>query len=233
MLAILLECPMRCSRCQAANPEWARFCEECGATLARVCPHCRAEVLSGKSFCWSCGGRLADLAADRAPPPVAYTPEHLATRILTSKGALEGERKKITVLFADTKASMELLVDRDPEDARKLLDRVLEQMMDAVHHYEGTVTQVAGDGIMALFGAPLAHEDHAVRACYAALRMQDAVKQHAEAVRRTEGVLVQIRGGLNSGEVVVRSIGRDLHMDYRRPTWPVGWSRWRRPARSS
>ena len=205
---------MRCSRCQAANPEWARFCEECGATLARVCPHCRAEVLSGKSFCWSCGGRLADLAADRAPPPVAYTPEHLATRILTSKGALEGERKKITVLFADTKASMELLVDRDPEDARKLLDRVLEQMMDAVHHYEGTVTQVAGDGIMALFGAPLAHEDHAVRACYAALDMQAAIRRYAETVRRTHGVEVQIRVGLSSGEVIVGTIRSDLRMDY-------------------
>jgi len=127
---------------------------------------------------------------------------------------------------------MELLADRDPEEARKLLDPVLERMMEAVHRYEGTVNQVMGDGIMALFGAPVAHEDHAVRACYAALRMQDAVKQYAEAVRRTEGVLVQIRGGLNSGEVVVRSIGRDLHMDYRRPTWPVGWSGWPRPAPS-
>ena len=205
---------MRCSRCQAANPEWARFCEECGATLARVCPHCRAEVLSGKSFCWSCGGRLTDPATDQTPPPVAYTPEHLATRILTSKAALEGERKKITVLFADTKASMELLADRDPEDARKLLDRVLEHMMDAVHRYEGTVNQVAGDGIMALFGAPLAHEDHAVRACYAALDMQAAIRRYAEKVRRTHGVEVQIRVGLSSGEVVVGTIRSDLRMDY-------------------
>src|SRR5262249_5765788 len=131
-----------------------------------------------------------------------------------SRGALEGERKQVTVLFADLKGSMELLADRDPEDARRILDPVLERMMDAVHRYEGTVNQVMGDGIMALFGAPLAHEDHAVRACYAALRMQEAVKEYADEVRRTEGVLIQIRVGLNSGEVVVRSIGSDLRMDY-------------------
>jgi len=127
---------------------------------------------------------------------------------------LEGERKQVTVLFADLKGSMELLADRDPEEARKILDPVLAHMMEAVHRYEGTVNQVMGDGIMALFGAPLAHEDHAVRACYAALRMHETVRRHAEGVRRSEGLLVQIRVGLNSGEVVVRSIGSDLHMDY-------------------
>ena len=116
--------------------------------------------------------------------PECYTPKHLAEKILTSRSALEGERKQVTVLFADLKGSMELLADRDPEEARTLLDPVLEHMMEAVHRYEGTVNQVMGDGIMALFGAPLAHEDHAVRACYAALRMQEAVKQHAEDVRR-------------------------------------------------
>ena len=118
------------------------------------------------------------------------------------------------MLFADLKGSMELLADRDPEEARKLLDPVLERMMEAVHRYEGTVNQVMGDGIMALFGAPVAHEDHAVRACYAALRMRDSVKEYADGVRRTQGILVQIRVGVNSGEVVVRSIGSDLHMDY-------------------
>ena len=148
------------------------------------------------------------------PAPETYTPKHLAEKILTSKAALEGERKQVTVLFADLKGSMELLADRDPEEARQLLDPVLERMMEAVHRYEGTVNQVMGDGIMALFGAPLAHEDHAVRACYAALRMQDAVKRYAEEARRAHGVNVQIRVGLNSGEVVVRAIGSDLHMDY-------------------
>jgi class 3 adenylate cyclase len=120
----------------------------------------------------------------------------------------------VTVLFADLKGSMELLADRDPEEARKILDPVLERMMEAVHRYEGTVNQVMGDGIMALFGAPLAHEDHAVRACYAALRMQELVQRHAEEARRAHGVNVLIRVGLNSGEVVVRAIGSDLHMDY-------------------
>jgi class 3 adenylate cyclase/tetratricopeptide (TPR) repeat protein len=146
--------------------------------------------------------------------PLAYTPPYLAEKILTSRSALEGERKQVTVLFADLKGSMELLAERDPEEARQLLDPVLDRMMAAVHQYEGTVNQVMGDGIMALFGAPLAHEDHAVRACYAALAMQAAVKQYAAEVQRSHGVPVQMRVGLNAGEVVVRAIGSDLHMDY-------------------
>src|SRR4029077_3679227 len=146
--------------------------------------------------------------------PQEYTPKHLAERILTSKAALEGERKQVTVLFADLKGSMELLADRDPEEARALLDPVLDLMMEAVHRYEGTVNQVMGDGIMALFGAPLAHEDHAVRACYAALRLQAAAKRYAERVQRTAGVPIQGRVGVDFGEVVVRSIGSDLRMDY-------------------
>jgi len=127
---------------------------------------------------------------------------------------MEGERKQISVLFADLKGSMALLSERDPEEARALLDPVLERLMEAVHRYEGTVNQVMGDGIMALFGAPLAHEDHAVRACYAALRMQETVKQYAEQMHRTAGVPLYIRVGINSGEVVVRSIQSDLHVDY-------------------
>jgi class 3 adenylate cyclase/tetratricopeptide (TPR) repeat protein len=153
-------------------------------------------------------------AASRYGSPDSYTPKHLVEKILTSRSALEGERKQVTVLFADLKGSMELLADRDPEEARKLLDPVLERMMEAVHRYEGTVNQVMGDGIMALFGAPLAHEDHAVRACYAALRMQESVKKYADEVRRSHAAVVKIRVGLNSGEVVVRAIGSDLHMDY-------------------
>jgi class 3 adenylate cyclase/tetratricopeptide (TPR) repeat protein len=149
---------------------------------------------------------------DRAP--LAYTPSYLAEKILTSRTALEGERKQVTVLFADLKGSMELLADRDPEEARQLLDPVLERMMAAVHRYEGTVNQVMGDGIMALFGAPIAHEDHAVRACYAALAMQAAIRSYADQVRQIHRVEIQIRVGLNSGEVVVRAIGNDLHMDY-------------------
>ena len=208
---------MNCPRCGTVNNPGRRFCAECGTSLASVCGSCGFSNEPGTKFCGGCGTALIQPAAPVGPgslPPQAYTPKHLAEKILTSRSALEGERKQVTVLFADLKGSMELLADRDPEDARKLLDPVLEIMMEAVHRYEGTVNQVMGDGIMALFGAPLAHEDHAVRACYAALRMQESVKRYAEGVRRTEGIPIQIRVGLNSGEVVVRSIGSDLHMDY-------------------
>ena len=173
----------------------------------------------GNVLVWT-GNTVSVADPDAAPvlvqahAPLTYTPPYLAEKILTSRSALEGERKQVTVLFADLKGSMELLADRDPEEARQLLDPVLERMMEAVHRYEGTVNQVMGDGIMALFGAPLAHEDHAVRACYAALRMQDAVRRYSEELRRAQGVEVQIRVGLNSGDVVVRSIGSDLRMDY-------------------
>src|SRR3989454_3591246 len=191
---------MKCRRCQAENREGARFCRECGATFAHVCSSCGANVEAGSKFCDGCGAPLASPAATGPGParfaaPESYTPKHLAERSLTSKSALEGERKQVTVLFADLKGSMELLADRDPEEARKILDPVLERMMEAVHRYEGTVNQVMGDGVMALFGAPLAHEDHAVRACYAALAMQESVKRYAEGVRRVEGVLPQVRVG--------------------------------------
>src|SRR5262249_28233687 len=146
--------------------------------------------------------------------PVTYTPPYLAEKILTARRALEGERKQVTVLFADLKGSTELIADLDPEAAQKLLDPALQHMMAAVHRFEGTVNQVLGDGIMALFGAPVAHEDHAVRACYAALAMQTAMRRYAEEVRRSHGLEMQARVGLNSGEVVVRAIGNDLHMDY-------------------
>ena len=209
---------MRCRRCQHENPTDAVFCQECGGRLEASCPGCGATNQLGAKFCKKCGQRLGGAqAAEAVPgplfgPPESYTPKHLAEKILTSKSALEGERKLVTVLFADVKSSMELMADRDPEEARKLLDPVLERMMEAVHRYEGTVNQVMGDGIMALFGAPLAHEDHAVRACYAALRMQDAVRRHSEELRRAQRV--EVRVGLNSGDVVVRSIGSDLRMDY-------------------
>ena len=204
---------MKCSRCQHENLPSMKFCGECGARLAAVCSACGASNAPTQKFCGECGAALMSGSPTFASPET-YTPKHLAEKILTSKSALEGERKHVTVLFADLKGSMELLADRDPEEARKLLDPVLERMMEAVHRYEGTVNQVMGDGIMALFGAPVAHEDHAVRACYAALRMQEAVKRYAEEVRREHGVTIRIRAGLNSGEVVVRAIGSDLHMDY-------------------
>jgi class 3 adenylate cyclase len=209
---------MRCPGCQHDNREGRRFCAECGASLALACASCGFSNEPDEKFCGGCGAQLGAPAgtgtASQFSSPESYTPKHLAEKILISKAALEGERKQVTVLFADLKGSMELLADRDPEEARKLVDPIVERMMEAVHHYEGTVNQVMGDGIMALFGAPLAHEDHAVRACYAALRMQRRVNLHADEIQRAGGTPVQIRVGLNSGEVVVRAIGNDLHMDY-------------------
>src|SRR4051794_30730067 len=209
---------MICPACRRENPTDARFCTGCGKGLELLCGACHTTNTADSRFCKGCGKPLAGVSAPSAEPslpaPGAYTPQHLAERILTSRAALEGERKQVTVLFADLKGSMELLADRDPEEARRILDPVLERMMEAVHRYEGTVNQVMGDGIMALFGAPLAHEDHAVRACYAALRMQEAVQAYADEVRRQEGLVIQTRVGLNSGEVVVRAIGSDLRMDY-------------------
>ena len=207
---------MKCPRCQYENPPGSNFCLACGTRLGATCGACGNDLPVGSRFCNKCGTPVSGESAGQArfASPESYTPKHLAEKILTSRAALEGERKQVTVLFADIKGSMELLADRDPEEARKILDPVLELMMEAVHRYEGTVNQVMGDGIMALFGAPIAHEDHAIRACYAALRMQEAVKRYAKGVRQAEGGLVQIRVGLNSGEVVVRSIGSDLHMDY-------------------
>ena len=172
---------MKCSKCQHENSAKAKFCEECAAPLRRTCDNCGSQVTSTPKFCPQCGHPLSPVRDDpRFASPKSYTPQHLADKILTSRAALEGERKQVTVLFADIKGSMELLADRDPEDAQKLLDPVLERMIEAVHRYEGTVNRVMGDGIMALFGAPIAHEDHAVRACYAALRMQASVARYAD-----------------------------------------------------
>jgi class 3 adenylate cyclase len=180
-----------CPRCQRETPPDAHFCPHCGTRLARA------------AFP---GGKISvhPLSLASPAPSVAHR---------TGVGR-DGERKQVTILFADLKSSMELLADRDPEEAQKLLDPLLEYMMEAVHGYEGTVNQVMGDGIMALFGAPLAREDHAVRACYAALRMQKAVTRYGDDVQRTHGVPLQVRIGLNSGEAVVRAIGSDLHTNY-------------------
>jgi len=183
---------VKCPKCQENNKDTAKFCNDCGRKLPNA----------------------EEIHASNQYKPQDYTPSCLTKKILLSRSALEGERKQVTVLFADMKDSMEMLAGRDPEEARKILDPVLELMMEAVHHYEGTVNQVMGDGIMALFGAPLTHEDHAVRACYAALRMQEAIVGFAEELHRSRGMDIKIRVGLHSGEVIVRSIGNDLHMDY-------------------
>jgi class 3 adenylate cyclase/tetratricopeptide (TPR) repeat protein len=206
---------MKCVKCDYENSPEAKFCEQCAAPLGQACGNCGSRVSSTAKFCPQCGHAVKTVAADpRFASPKQYTPQRLADKILTSRAALAGGRKQVTVLFADVKGSMELLADLDPEDAQKLLDGVLERMIDAVHRYEGTVHKVMGDGLMALFGAPIAHEDHAVRACYAALRMQETVARYGEDIRRSHGLPVMIRVGINSGEIVIRAIGNDLQMDY-------------------
>ena len=207
---------MQCPQCQQDNPPQAKFCLECGTRLVLTCAQCGTELPAGAKFCLECGQPVGTrpVMPSRFATPETYTPKHLAEKILTARSDLAGERKQVTVLFADIKGSLELIADRDPEEARHILDPVLEHLMAAVHRYEGTVNQVMGDGIMALFGAPVAHEDHAARACYAALAMQAALRRYGEEVRRTHGLAVQSRVGLNSGDVVVRAISNDLHMDY-------------------
>jgi len=231
---------MKCPGCQHESPAAAVFCQECGKRLELACPGCGTANRLGTKFCKKCGQSVAMMPPAAAGvtfrSPESYTPKHLAEKIVTSKSALEGERKQVTVLFADLKGSMELLADRDPEEARKILDPILERMMEAVHRYEGTVNQVMGDGIMALFGAPLAHEDHAVRACYAALRMQESVKKYAEEVRRSHAAVVKIRVGLNSGKsscAPSTAISTwTTQPSARRRIWRRGWSSSPIPARS-
>ena len=214
---------MPCPQCQHENPDGSRFCNACGGKLELACSVCAHVNPGGSRFCNACGHHVLTPTSPGVQPerqripepePLSYTPQHLADKILKSRRALEGERKQVTVLFADIKGSTELIRDLDPEDAQKLLDPAIHIMMDAVHRFEGTVNQVLGDGIMSLFGAPISHEDHAARACYTALAMQSTIQAYADDVRRAEGIPLQVRVGLNSGEVVVRTIGNDLHMDY-------------------
>ena len=220
---------MRCLQCDTDNPDGAKFCIECGAALQNRCPNCGCENVARAKFCMECGTALTKSPNPQppAPGPHTYTPPHLAERIraeqaaLEARGAVDGERKTITALFADIKGSMELIEDLDPEDARSIIDPALQLMMAAVHRYEGYVAQSMGDGIFALFGAPLAHEDHAQRALFAALRMQEEGRAYAERLRHDKGINLQMRVGVNTGEVVVRSIRKnDLHTDY----VPVGHS---------
>src|SRR5262245_4233608 len=242
---------MHCSSCGFANPEGMEFCTECGTRLQNTCPRCEFVNALQAKFCGKCGTSLtAKQKAKRQKSekakkqssgqrlasgvekssesrPIAYTPRHLTERILAeraameARGATDGERKTITALFADIKDSTALIEGFDPETARGLIDPALQLMMDAVHRYEGFVVQPTGDGIFALFGAPLAHEDHPQRALYAALRMQEESKRYAEQLQRDQGLNLQIRVGVNTGEVVLRSIRKDdLHTDYT----PIGHS---------
>ena len=216
---------MNCPKCHAENLADSLFCEECSAPLEAACPSCGAGNRPTAKFCRKCRAEMVEAAPSTSsansepqlPSPISYTPKHLAEKILQSKAALEGERKQVTVLFADVKGSMELAEQLDPEQWHGILDRFFAILTDGVHRFEGTVNQYTGDGIMALFGAPIAHEDHAQRACYAALHLRDAVREYADEVRVQHGVPFGVRIGLNSGDVVVGKIGDDLRMDGTRP----------------
>jgi class 3 adenylate cyclase/tetratricopeptide (TPR) repeat protein len=213
----------RCASCGHGNRPERRFCTECGARLGRACGACGAAAEAGEKFCGACGAPLGAEPPPRdAPSPRTYTPRHLAEKILGSRAALEGERKQVTVLFADVKGSMELAGRVDPEEWHHILDRFFHVLTDGVHRFEGTVNQYTGDGIMALFGAPVAHEDHAQRACYAALALRDALRPYARELKRERGFDFAVRMGINSGEVVVGRIGDDLRMDYTAQGHTVG-----------
>src|SRR5262249_35741632 len=214
---------MRCPACGFENASGIKFCGECGASLKLRCASCGFENAPAIKFCGECGKPLAE-ASKAGPPrdPRSYTPKHLAAKILTSLPALEGERKQVTVLFADVKGSMDLAEQVDAEEWHKIMNRFFAILSDGVHRFEGTINQYTGDGIMALFGAPIAHEDHARRACYAALQLRDELRRFAQELRRERGLDVATRIGVNSGDVVVGKIGDDLRMDYTAQGHTVG-----------
>src|SRR5215467_16056790 len=234
---------MRCPSCQAENAAKQKFCGECGARLPAACPACGHPNSPTQKFCGECGAKLGapaepvaaapsstlapaaeeeiaasstsgPSAAFRDAAPVTYTPKHLAEKILTSKSAMEGERKSVTVMFADVSGFTAMSERLDPEEVHAIMDRAFEAILGAVHHYEGTINQFLGDGVMALFGAPLAHEDAVHGALSAALAIQERLVPLQEDVRRTYGMEFRMRMGINTGVVVVGAIGRDLRMDY-------------------
>ena len=206
---------MKCVRCQSENRIGAKFCEQCGIAIPRACSNCGSELSATAKFCADCGQRAARTESVPDPrAPQSYTPKHLAEKILNNRSALEGERKQVTVLFVDIVGSTSQSENLDPEEAHALMGRAIEVMVEEVHRYEGTVNQFLGDGVMALFGAPIAHEDHARRAVQAALAIQRALQPLDEELRSKGRIGLQVRQGLNTGLVVVGSIGTDLRMDY-------------------
>ena len=218
---------MRCGACGAENPVEHRFCEQCGAGLEARCPHCQAPARAGALFCGACGRRFSPPAAGTppaAPAPEAvvrpapriqgYTPRHLAEKILTARSAIEGERRQVTVLFADLAGFTAFAEKLDAEEVHQIVDACFERITAEIHRFEGTINQYTGDGVMALFGAPIAHEDSARRAVHAALGIQRALREYAAQLRAERGLTLAMRIGLNTGAVVVGRIGDDLRMDY-------------------
>jgi class 3 adenylate cyclase len=239
---------MRCATCHAENLADAAFCDDCGNAFEVACVACGTANRAAARFCRGCGQALRAAPAQRAGSPAAdtpdhlaqkisrdgdsrqsrvdspraYTPRHLAEKILNNRSALEGERKQVTVLFVDVQGSMDLAAQVDPEEWHRIMDRFFAILSDGVHRYEGTINQYTGDGIMALFGAPIAHEDHARRACFAALHLVQQLRQYADELKRQQGLRFSVRMGMNSGEVVVGKIGDDLRMDYTAQGHTVG-----------
>ena len=208
---------MKCPKCQFENREGAKFCKKCGNKLELICPSCGHLYQADSIFCDECGHTLAKMK--EAPSvdysePQSYTPKHLADKILTTRSSIEGERKLVTVFFADVANYTSVSEKLDPEEVHQIMDGCFKILMDEIHRYEGTINQFTGDGIMAIFGAPVAHENHAQRACYAALSIQKAIGEYGNKIEREHGVEFKIRTGLNSGPVIVGSIGDDLRMDY-------------------
>jgi class 3 adenylate cyclase/tetratricopeptide (TPR) repeat protein len=213
---------MHCPSCGFENPAGMKFCGQCASPLGRPCPQCGFENPPGFAFCGQCATSLTETAPARplppqstpTPSPQAYTPKHLAEKILTARSALEGERRRVTVLFADLAGFTTMAESRDPEEVHAIIDGCFARITAEVHRFEGTINQYTGDGVMALFGAPLAHEDSPRRAVHAALGMQRAIRDVAQTLQAERGLTLQMRVGLNTGLVVVGKIGDDLRMDY-------------------
>ena len=208
---------MKCTKCQFETPEGMHFCGKCGAKLETICPQCNSSNPPDFRFCGKCGHDLREpieaLPIDYSEPQT-YTPKFLADKILTTRSSIEGERKLVTVLFADVANFTSISEKLDPEEIHHIMDGCFTILMDKIHQYEGTINQFTGDGVMALFGAPLAHEDHSQRACHSALSIQKAMGNYDEKLKKEYGIKFKMRIGLNSGPVIVGAIGDDLRMDY-------------------
>ncbi|HEY7535852.1 MAG TPA: adenylate/guanylate cyclase domain-containing protein, partial [Thermodesulfobacteriota bacterium] len=209
---------MKCPNCQYDNPGIAKFCGECGTTLEIKCQNCGKQNPPSNKFCFECGHKLDESVEPtktlKLNDPQSYIPKHLAEKILRGKSSLEGERKQVTVLFADASGFTAMSEKIDPEEVRALMNNCLELVIEAVHNYEGTINKFTGDGLMALFGAPIALEDHPYRAVSAALRIQESLKSFGKEIKKKHGFSFKMRIGINTGLVVVGSIGNDLNMEY-------------------